>query len=204
MSELAMDVFVARPPSAVFEAIKEPFLLRRWYGAPPGAMRLGETGGEPVGEPFRVSLLDEHGAPFAQRGCVIEVLEDEGVVLEMAWEGGGILAHDTTRASIMLRAQDGGTRIEVRQGPFSSPESHEAHRAYWETCLGKLVRVTSGEAVPCFEECWEESSGFVEPLGMAAYTVLDTEHGTVAVAQRTWVACRSSGCTIRRPRSGSA
>ena len=26
--------------------------------------------------------------------------------------------------------------------------------------------------MPCFEECWEESSGFVEPLGMAAYTVL--------------------------------
>lgn len=172
MSELAMDVFVARPPSAVFDAIKEPFRLRRWYGAPAGAVRLGETGGEPVGEPFRVSLLDEHGVPFAQRGRVLEVLENEGVVLELAWEGGGSLAHDTTRASLMLRAQDGGTRIELRQGPFSSPESQEAHRAYWETCLAKLVRVASGEAVPCFEECWEESSGFVEPLGMAAFTVL--------------------------------
>lgn len=172
MSELAMDVWVARPPSAVFEAIKEPVHLRRWYGAPPGAVRLGETGGESVGEPFRVNLLDEHGAPFAQRGRVLEVLPDEGLVLELAWEGGGKLGHEKTRASLMLRAQDEGTRIELRQGPFSSPEAQQAHRAYWETCLGRLVRVASGEAVPCFEECWEESSGFVEPLGMATYTVL--------------------------------
>jgi hypothetical protein len=26
--------------------------------------------------------------------------------------------------------------------------------------------------VPCFEEFWEESRGFIEPLGIAAYTVL--------------------------------
>ncbi|MFL5357218.1 SRPBCC family protein [Archangium sp.] len=172
MSELAMEVWVARPPSAVFAAIKEPFQLRRWYGAPPGAVRLGESGGEPVGELFRVHLLDEHGKPFVQRGRVVEVLEDEGVVLELAWEGGGALGPEPTRASLMLRAQDDGTRIELRQGPFSSPEEQEAHRAYWELCLERLKRVVSGEAVPCFEECWEESSGFVEPLGMAAYAVL--------------------------------
>jgi|GEM_PF-1593917 len=172
MSELTMEVWVDRPPSAVFEAIKEPYHLRRWYGAPAGAVRLGETGGEPVGEPFQVNLLDEHGLPFTQRGRILEVLQNEGVVLELAWEGGGSLGHETTRASLRLRAQDEGTRIELRQGPFSSPEAQEAHRAYWETCLGRLVRVASGEAVPCFEECWEESSGFVEPLGMAAYTVL--------------------------------
>lgn len=171
MSELMMDVWVARPPLDVFEAIKDPFQLRRWYGAPPGAVRLGETGGENVGEPFRVNLLDEHGVPFAQVGRVLEVHPGEGVVLELAWEGGN-LGHETTRASLMLRAQDDGTRIELRQGPFASPETLEANRAYWEACLGRLVRVASGEAVPCFEECWEESSGFVEPLGFAAYTVL--------------------------------
>lgn len=171
MSELTMDVWVARSPPVVFEAIKDPFLLRRWYGAPPGAVRLGETGGDEQGEPFRVNLLDEYGESFAQTGRLLEVLPDEGIVLELRWEGGN-LGYETTRASLMLRAQDDGTRIELRQGPFASPETLEAHRAYWETCLGRLVRVASGEAVPCFEECWEESSGFVEPLGQAAYTVL--------------------------------
>ncbi|PTL77393.1 SRPBCC domain-containing protein [Vitiosangium sp. GDMCC 1.1324] len=171
MSELTMDVWVAQPPAQVFEAIKEPFLLRRWYGAPPGAVRLGESGGEDAGEPFRVNLLDEHGVPFAQTGRLLEVYPDEGLLLELAWDGGN-LGRETTRASLKLRPHDNGTRIELRQGPFSSSETQQAHRVYWETCLGRLARVASGEAVPCFEEFWEESSGFAEPIGLAAYTVL--------------------------------
>ncbi len=171
MSELRMEVWVARTPAQVFEAIKDPFLVRRWYGAPAGGVRLGESGGEAVGEPFRVSLLDAHGGAFTQTGRVLAVHPDEGLELELGWEGGN-LGHETTRASLMLRPQDTGTRIELRQGPFSSAEAQQPHRAYWEACLGRLVRVVSGEAVPCFEEFWEESSGFADPLGLAAYTVL--------------------------------
>jgi uncharacterized protein YndB with AHSA1/START domain len=171
MSELMMEVWVASPPARVFEAIKNPFQLRRWYGAPPGGIRLGESGGERVGEPFRVNVLDAHGVAFAQTGRVLEVYPGEGVVLELAWDGGS-LGRETTRASLMLHPHDDGTRIELRQGPFSSPGTQQAHRAYWEACLGRLARVVSGESVPCFEEFWEESGGFVEPLGLAAYTVL--------------------------------
>jgi uncharacterized protein YndB with AHSA1/START domain len=171
MSELMMEVWVARPPSQVFEAIKDPFQLRRWYGAPPGGVRLGERGGDNVGEPFRVDLLDEHGVAFAQTGRVLAVYPGEGLELELAWDGGN-LGSETTRASLMLRPHDGGTRIELRQGPFSSPATLRVHQVYWEASLGRLTRVASGEAVPCFEEFWEESGGFVEPLGLAAYTVL--------------------------------
>ncbi|HSP81273.1 MAG TPA: SRPBCC domain-containing protein [Myxococcaceae bacterium] len=171
MSELAMEKWVAQNPKQVFKAIEDPSQVRRWYGAPSGGVRLGEEGGEEVGEPFRVNLLDAKGAPFAQTGRILAVYPGEGISMELAWDGGN-LGSETTRVSILLRPADGGTRIEVRQGPFSSPEIQEAHRAYWEANLGRLARVVSGEAVPCFEEFWEESSGFVEPLGMAAYTVL--------------------------------
>jgi uncharacterized protein YndB with AHSA1/START domain len=171
MSELAVELWVAQPPEKVFEAFADPFRVRRWYGAPPGCHRTGADGEVAPGESFRVSLIDAKGAPFAQIGSILSVEPGEGLELEMAWEGGD-LGRETTRASIALRPVDDGTRIEVRQGPFSSPEAQEAHRVYWEFALGRLARVASGEAVPCFEEFWEESRGFLGPLGLAAYSVL--------------------------------
>ncbi|WP_257457988.1 SRPBCC family protein [Archangium lipolyticum] len=171
MSELVMEWWVAQTPGQVFEAIEDPFQFRRWYGAPPGGFRLGEDGDSDVGEPFRLDLLDEKGTPLALTGRVLAVKPDEVLWMQLAWDGGNF-GPETTRASIILHPTNGGTRIEVRQGPFLSPESHEAHRAFWEAAVGRLVRVISGEAVPCFEEFWEESGGYVEPLGMAAYTVL--------------------------------
>jgi uncharacterized protein YndB with AHSA1/START domain len=171
MSELAMEYWLPQNPQQVSLAIEDPFRMRRWYGAPPGGARLGEEGGDELGEPFRVNLLDAKGTPFAQAGRLLAVHPGEGFTLELAWEGGN-LGRETTRVSFMLRPAEGGTRIELRQGPFSSQESLEAHRVYWEANLGRLARVVAGEAVPCFEEFWEESSGFVEPLGMAAYAVL--------------------------------
>jgi hypothetical protein len=91
--------------------------------------------------------------------------------MEMAWEGREF-GQEMTRVSITCSAVGNGTRLEVRQGPFSSPEDLEVHRTYWESCLGRLSRVVAGEAVPCFEEFWEESQGFTGPLGHAAYAVL--------------------------------
>jgi hypothetical protein len=124
-----------------------------------------------IGDSFRVNLLDEKGAPLALTGRVLAMKPGEVLWMQLAWEGGNY-GPETTRASLILDADNGGTRIEIRQGPFLSHESHEAHRAYWEANVGRLLRVVAGEAVPCFEEFWEESSGFVEPLGMAAYAVL--------------------------------
>jgi uncharacterized protein YndB with AHSA1/START domain len=173
MSELAMEWRVNRSPKQVFAAIADPFLMRRWYGAPPGGMRLGEEGDERDETLFRVNVLDEQGAPLVQTGRVLEVGTDRGLQLELTWDGGAY-GRETTRVTLILHPADAGdaTRIELRQGPFSSPEIQEAYRAYWEANVGRLLRVVTGEAVPCFEEFWEESSGFVEPLGMAAHAVL--------------------------------
>jgi uncharacterized protein YndB with AHSA1/START domain len=171
MSELAMDWWVAQSPERVFAAIEDPLLMRRWYGAPPGGQRLGEEGDVEAGEPFRVNVLDAKGAPRVQTGCILKVFPGRGFLMELSWDGGDY-GSEKTRVSFGLEPSGEGTRIEVRQGPFPSPEVQEAYRAYWEVNVGRLLRVASGEAVPCFEEFWEESGGFAEPLGMAAYTVL--------------------------------
>lgn len=171
MSELAVEVWIPQALEQVVSAFDDPFQLRRWYGAPPGCHRISASGGEEPGASFRVELIDSKGAPFAQVGRMLSEEPGKGLELEMAWEGGS-LGRAATRASISMLSVDGGTRLEVRQGPFSSPEALEGHRAYWKANLGRLARVAAGEAVPCFEEFWEESLGFVGPLGVAAYTVL--------------------------------
>ncbi|WP_224243808.1 SRPBCC family protein [Hyalangium gracile] len=171
MSELVMDRWMPQSPEELFTAFEDPFRLRRWYGAPPGCHRLGADGNVAPGEPFRVELIDAQGARFAQLGRVLSVVPGEELVMEMAWEGGDF-GPETTRVSLTFQPVDGGTRLELLQGPFSSPEALEAHRAYWNANLARLARVAAGEAVPCFEEFWEESLGFGDPLGMAAYAVL--------------------------------
>jgi uncharacterized protein YndB with AHSA1/START domain len=171
MSELTVEVRVGPPPGEVFGAIEDSVLLRRWFGAPPGGYRLVAEGDATPGEAFRVQLLDAQGTPFAQVGRVLEVMPGEGLVLEMGWEGGP-LAGETTRATLKLHAHEGGTRVEVRQGPFQSQEALVAHQGYWEACLGRLARVVAGEAVPCLEEFWDEAEGYTGPLGVAAYAVL--------------------------------
>jgi uncharacterized protein YndB with AHSA1/START domain len=172
MSELVMEWRVAHPIEQVFEAIEDPFRMRRWYGAPADGFRLGQEGDMAVGGGlFRLNLLDAKGAPRVQTGRILAVQPGKKLWLELTWDGGDF-GHETTRAALTFHPADGGTRIEVHQGPFSSPEVQEAHRAYWEANLGRLARVVSGEAVPCFEEFWEESAGYVDPLGFASHAVL--------------------------------
>ena len=171
MSELAMDVWIPQELEAVFTAFVDPFQLRRWYGAPPGCFRTGAEGNVAPGEQFRVELIDSKGAAFAQLGRIVSVEPGEGLVMEMAWEGGD-LGRDMTRAAISLKPADGGTRLEVHQGPFSDMAALEAHRAYWKANLERLARVAAGEAVPCLEEFLDESLGYTGPLGVAAYAVL--------------------------------
>jgi uncharacterized protein YndB with AHSA1/START domain len=172
MNELAMEVWVPKAPEEVFQlAFDDGLRMRRWYGAPPGCFRMGGEIASGPGDTYRVDLLDSEGTPFTQEGRLLEWDEGKGMMFDMRWMGGK-MSGEKTLVTISLRPAEGGTRIEVRQGPFSSPELLEAHRAYWQANLGRLKRVTAGEAVPCFEEFWEESRGFIEPLGIAAYTVL--------------------------------
>lgn len=171
MSELMLEVRLEHPLEAIFAAFDDPFRLRRWVDAPPGCYRTGGEGPKAPDEPYRIRLIDAQGVPFSQTIRILSAIPLQGFELEMAWEGGG-LDGDATRVAITLQASEGGTQLQLRQGPFSRPEALAAHRAYWEHCFARLARIASGEAVPCFEEFWEESQGFNEPLGFAAYTVL--------------------------------
>ncbi|KFE66751.1 SRPBCC family protein [Hyalangium minutum] len=171
MSELMLEVRMEHPLDTILAAFEDPFRLRRWVDAPPGCYRTGGESSKELGEPSRISLVDAQGTPFFQTIRILSPLSLQGLELEMSWEGGG-LDGDATHAAITFKAYEGGTQLHLRQGPFSRLEALETHRAYWEHCFARLARIASGEAVPCFEEFCEESQGFDEPLGFAAYTVL--------------------------------
>lgn len=171
MSELVLEIQLAHPLDTIVAAFEDPFRLRRWFDAPPGCYRTGGEAAKALEEPIRIHLVDAKGTPFAQTVRILSAVSPQGLELEMAWEGGG-MDGQVTHAAITFEAIEGGTRLHLRQGPFSLPEALDAHRAYWEHCFARLARIASGEAVPCFEEFWEESRGFDEPLGFAAYTVL--------------------------------
>jgi uncharacterized protein YndB with AHSA1/START domain len=171
MSALRLERRVAQTPEQVFEAFDDPFRLRRWYGAPPGGVRLGQEGEGGVGIPVRVNLLDAKGAPLAQTIRLLSVQPGQSIWMELTWEGGDF-GQEPSRVTLTVHPEEGGTRIEVHQEPISSLEAEEAYRAWWEANLERLARVVSGEAVPCFEEFWEESGGYVDPLGQAAHAIL--------------------------------
>ncbi|RKH60727.1 SRPBCC family protein [Corallococcus aberystwythensis] len=171
MSELKLEWKLPAPPDAVFPAFAQPALIRRWFGAPPGCHRTHAPDPGALGQPYRVGLRDAAGRVFSQVGCIVEVDPGRFLALEMDWEGGPV-PPGRTRAELTFHAGEGGTRLELRQGPFADDAARDAHLAYWEACLGRLERVVAGEAVPCFEEFWEESRGYVGPLAVAAYAVL--------------------------------
>ncbi|NOK08898.1 SRPBCC family protein [Corallococcus exercitus] len=171
MSALELEWKLPAPPDAVFPAFAQPALIRRWFGAPPGCHRTHAPDPGALGQPYRVGLRDAAGRAFSQVGCIVEVDPGRFLALEMDWEGGPV-PPGRTRAELTFHASEGGTRLELRQGPFTDDAARDAHRAYWEACLGRLARVVAGEAVPCFEEFWEESRGYVGPLAVAAYAVL--------------------------------
>ena len=172
MSDLDLEWKLPVSPDAVFPAFEQPSLIRRWFGAPPGCHRTHAPDPGALGQPYRVVLRDAAGRSFAQVGCIMEAEPPRFLALEMDWEGGPVPAGRTRAELTFEPGDDGGTRLLLRQGPFADDAARDAHRAYWEACLGRLGRVVAGEAVPCFEEFWEESRGFVGPLGAAAYAVL--------------------------------
>jgi uncharacterized protein YndB with AHSA1/START domain len=148
MSELVMAVELAQPPDRVFEAFEDPFQTRRWYGAPAGCQRIAADDSPELGETFRVKLIDARGASFSLVGRVLSVEPAKSMEMEMSWEGWDF-GQETTRVSMTFHPVGSGTRLELRQGPFSSPEELQVHR-----------------------EFWEESRGFAGPLGAAAYALL--------------------------------
>lgn len=137
MTEATRDALLSRwfdaSVDAVWSAFTEPEQLAQWYGpagvqVDPGSVRV-----EPrTGGPWALTMLvGDRRMPLS--GTVTEVRDRERLVVTDAMPDGTIVT-----MTVELREENGGTRLELRQGPFPESGCAGAEGA-WGQAMDKLA-----------------------------------------------------------------
>ena len=152
MTEIApveVSVHVPAAPPVVFGFFTEPDRYVQWMGS--------EASLEPVpGGEYRVRMPDG----FEAAGRFIEVAYPHLVVFSWGFaddeaasrtkrEGGepggaGAMPAGSTRVTVTLRDEDGGTRLVLRHENLPSESLREGHDVAWNTYLPRLVTRAAG------------------------------------------------------------
>lgn len=168
---LLLERSFPHPLPRVFAACAEPGEARRWWGAPAGWRRVGAEGELAPGARFRMQVRGPAGERGVLVGTLREITPPVSLAIALRWSGGPLDGRATV-VVLTFRAEEGGTALALRQGPFDDEPTRAAHRAFWEAGLDRLARLLAGEPTPCFEDLLDESRAFRDPLGVAAYAVL--------------------------------
>lgn len=138
MHELILRKRCSAPPERVFAAWTQPELMARWFA--PGEMTVPEASADPrVGGAWRVVMQDPGGQRHIVGGTYREVSPFERLRFTWRWEGSEV----TSEVEISLRADGGGTELQLRHTELESVASRESHGKGWEGCLAKLIdRIT--------------------------------------------------------------
>jgi uncharacterized protein YndB with AHSA1/START domain len=149
-----VSVLLAAAPEAVFPYFPDPARYVQWMGS--------EAALEPVpGGTFAVRMPDG----FRAAGAFLHV--DPPHVVAFTWgfadtdaaqrtkhepnqaSGGNPMPPGSTRVTVTLDADDGGTRLTLRHDGLPSPELVEGHRIAWQMYLPRLaVRIAGGDPGP--------------------------------------------------------
>jgi uncharacterized protein YndB with AHSA1/START domain len=147
-SAVEISLHVAAPPGEVFRYLTEPARYVRWMGS--------QAALEPVpGGTYRVQMPDG----FAAAGTFAEVdpprrieftwgFADEEAAAHVKHEQGepaaGVLPAGSTRVTVTLQPDAGGTRISLRHDGLPTAELREGHRVAWGTYLPRLAIAAAG------------------------------------------------------------
>ena len=141
----------AAPPPAVFAFFTDPARYVQWMGS--------EADLEPVpGGVYRVRMADG----FSAAGRFVEVayphlvvftwgFADDGAASRTKREGGepggaGAMPAGSTRVTVTLREEGGGTRLVLRHENLPSESLRAGHDIAWNTYLPRLaVRAAGGD-----------------------------------------------------------
>jgi len=136
MTEATRDALISRwfdaPVADVWAAFTEPDQLAQWYGPEGVTVDRDSVRVEPqVGGPWALTMVvGDRRMPLS--GTVTEVRDRERLVVTDAVPDGTLVT-----MTVELREEDGGTRLELRQGPFPESGSAGAEGA-WEQAMDKL------------------------------------------------------------------
>src|SRR6266702_3653405 len=146
MTEIApveVTVLVPAVPPEVFGFLTDPARYVQWMGS--------EAELDPVpGGVYRVRMADG----FCAAGRFVEVAHPRLVVFTWGFAGGepggaGAMPAGSTRVTVTLLDEDGGTRLTLRHENLPSPELREGHDVAWNTYLPRLaVRAAGGDPAP--------------------------------------------------------
>jgi len=131
--DVALEIWIAASPEAVFPFLTDADRLVRWIGIAAAA--------EP--RPGGVFRLDMNGRDVAS-GEYLEVIPHRRVVFSWGWEGGGHgLAPGASTVTIDLEPERGGTRLRLRHAGLRG--DHRARHAQgWGHYTARLKIVSEG------------------------------------------------------------
>lgn len=125
---LELSRWFEAPVEEVFEAFTDPALLRQWWG--PRDFVIEEIAFPAVaGESYRVALRAPDGSRYAHVGRFHEVVPPARLSYSWRWVEGP-LERGETLVELDFRAENGGTRVELRHSRFADAASRDAHRGW--------------------------------------------------------------------------
>jgi uncharacterized protein YndB with AHSA1/START domain len=150
MTDVEVTIHVQAAPADVFPYLTDPARYVRWMGS--------EAQLEPVpGGAYRVAMPDGFAAAgtFAAVACPRLVVftwgfaDDEAASHTKHAPGeappaGGAMPAGSTRVTVTLHDENGGTRLTLRHDDLPSEELRAAHEVAWNTYLPRLAVAAAG------------------------------------------------------------
>lgn len=145
-SELTISRHIAAPPSAVWDAWRDPAKLAQWWIPAPIACRVDKLDLKPGGG-FVTRMREEGAADFQPHvdGCFLEAIPNERLVFTTVLTEGWQPAEPwlALTAILSFEAKDGGTLYSARV-PHKTPEDSAKHEEMgfyegWGTAIGQLA-----------------------------------------------------------------
>jgi uncharacterized protein YndB with AHSA1/START domain len=138
------------PRQLVFQAWTDPAMLLHWFGC--AAFSTVEVvadvreGGE-----WRVLMRSPDGVDCPAYGRYLEVIAPERIVMTHQWEKQVVEvnpARHTTRVTVELFEEGGGTRLEFRQTGLATVASRDSHIGGWSDSMDALHTLLMKGASP--------------------------------------------------------
>jgi uncharacterized protein YndB with AHSA1/START domain len=147
MTDVEVTIHVPAAPADVFPYLTEPARYVRWMG--------GEARLEPVpGGVYRVAMPDG----FAAAGTFTAVTRPRLVAFTWGFaddeaashtkgdeaSSAGAMPAGSTRVTVTLQDENGGTRLTLRHEDLPSEELRAGHEVAWNTYLPRLAVAAAG------------------------------------------------------------
>lgn len=139
-SALVVRKTVSASPSAVFQALIDPAVLKQWMG--PGNVECVAAETDPtVGGRFRIHMHSDDGDHIAV-GEYLEIVPNQKLIFTWSWETGTV---KNTLVTVTLKPAGNATNVELLHERLPDPDAVAKHTGGWTSCLDNLATLYQGD-----------------------------------------------------------